>query len=111
LSALLQKAKLEFESKGNVEGKIREFADITRASFDQALPLYFRAPSELSWYRTQVIEKCAQIAELWRSSLEFESTVERLRATAVQFNIALRELQRALNLPRGGLAGGEVEFP
>jgi hypothetical protein len=48
LTGLLQKAKHEFERKGNVEGQIREFADITRALFDQAFPLYFRAPSELS---------------------------------------------------------------
>jgi hypothetical protein len=99
LGPLLQKAKIEFEAKGNVEGHVLEFAETTRVLFDQALPLYFRAPSELSWYRTQVIEKCAQIAELWRSWVEFESTVDRLRAAAVRFNVELRELHRALNLP------------
>jgi hypothetical protein len=98
LRPLLQKSKLGFEAKGAVEVQMPEFAESTRALFAQALPLYFRAPSALSLCRTQVIEKCAQIAELRRSSVEFDSTLECLRATAVRFNRELRELHGALNL-------------
>jgi hypothetical protein len=54
-----------------------------------------------------VIKKSAQIAELWLSSLEFQSTLERRQATTVRFNLEPHEVERSAELAAGtGLGHG-----
>jgi hypothetical protein len=99
LVAAVQRVQRDVEVNVDIDSEIREITNLTRVLFDRALPLYFRQASELSWYRTQIIGKCAEIREFAAAVIEFEPIVGRLKSEAVAFNRELTGIQTILNLP------------
>jgi hypothetical protein len=99
LISAVEKVQQTIRTNEEAVSEIRRIANLTQELFDHALPLYFRQASEQSWYRAQIIGKCAEIKELVLGAAEFEQIVAGLKSAAIVFNREFGAVQGVLNLP------------
>jgi hypothetical protein len=101
LIVLLQNAQEKFKAGDELDGPMRETAEVARVLFGKATPTFFRQPSELNWYRGEVIAKCAEIRELGQATLVFEAIMQALKTASIKFHLELKRVFNVLNLPFG----------
>jgi hypothetical protein len=101
LVAQLRKVQELFQARQNSEAALREAAELGRVLFDRATPTFFKQPSELNWYRGQILSKIAEIREFNQAVVEFETIISALKSSSIRFELEIRKVFGALNLPFG----------